>query len=118
MNKSRYGTYYNLTYLTELSDGDDSFISDLTNTFVNQTPEILRELKEAAEKCDHARTTFLAHKLKSSCEIMGMSLATSICLKLELAAIDKQELGKFKNDLETLIHQLTVSTTELRGAAN
>lgn len=109
----RYGTYYNLNYLNDLADGDDAFVSDLTKTFVKQTPEIVSDLKTAVTGNDHSRTTFLAHKLKSSCEIMGMNLATNICLKLELAAIHKQELKTLVQDMEVLIHQLTVSTHEL-----
>lgn len=112
-----YGTYYNLNYLTQLSDGDDAFVSDLTRTFLNQTPSIVNELKDAVTANNHSRTTFLAHKLKSSCEIMGMNFATSICLKLELAAIGKQELPRLQTDMEVLVHQLTVSTQELSMAA-
>ncbi|MES2691378.1 MAG: Hpt domain-containing protein [Bacteroidota bacterium] len=117
MKMVRYGTYYDLNYLADLAEGDDSFVSDLTKTFVKQTPVIVSDLKTAVSGNDHSRTTFLAHKLKSSCEIMGMNLATSICLKLELAAIHKQELKTLAEDMEVLIHQLTVSTNELNMVA-
>jgi HPt (histidine-containing phosphotransfer) domain-containing protein len=117
MKMLQYGTYYNLNYLSELAGGDDSFLTDLTQTFVYQTPAMVNELKTAVTENDHNKTTFIAHKLKSSCEILGMNLATSICLKLELAALHKQELKMLIADMEVLIHQLSVSTYELNMAA-
>jgi HPt (histidine-containing phosphotransfer) domain-containing protein len=112
-----YGTYYNLNYLSEIADGDLKFMCEMTHTFVSQTPKMIAELKGAVEKSDYELSCFLSHKLKSSCEILGMSYAASICLKIETAAINKQSLTVLIDDLEVLVHQLTVSTQELNIAA-
>lgn len=117
MQTLNYGTYYNLNYLSEIAAGDDSFVHELTNTFVIQTPKMISELKLAVEQNNHERSTYIAHKLKSSCEILGMSYAASICLKIELASIHNRDLTALIDDLEVLIHQLTVSTYELNLAA-
>ncbi|MFN3444502.1 MAG: Hpt domain-containing protein [Bacteroidia bacterium] len=117
MQMLNYGTYYNLNYLSEIADGDTSFMSEMTRTFVNQTPKMIAELKAAVTNSNAELACYLAHKLKSSCEIIGMSYAASICLKIESAAIEKASLTALIDDLEVLVHQLTVSTQELNMAA-
>jgi HPt (histidine-containing phosphotransfer) domain-containing protein len=117
MQMLNYGTYYNLNYLSEIADGDVSFMSEMTHTFVNQTPKMITELKSAVANSDYELSCYLSHKLKSSCEILGMSYAATICLKIETAAINKQSLTALIDDLEVLVHQLTVSTQELNMAA-
>jgi HPt (histidine-containing phosphotransfer) domain-containing protein len=117
MQTLNYGTYYNLNYLTEIADGDAGFVHELTNTFVIQTPKMIAELKKAVDENNYDLATYYAHKLKSSCEILGMSYAAGICLKIELASVNRRDLTSLINDLEVLVHQLTVSTYELNIAA-
>ena len=117
MQTLNYGTYYNLNYLAEIADGDQGFMHELTNTFVLQTPKMIAELRNAFDANNYDLTTYYAHKLKSSCEILGMSYAASICLKIELASFNKRDLTSLINDLEVLVHQLTISTYELNIAA-
>lgn len=112
-----YGTYYNLNYLSQIAEGDESFVNELTHTFVNQTPPMIAELKMAVAKSDCQMAVYLAHKLKSSCEILGMSYAASICLKIETVAAYQSNLESLINDLEVLVHQVAVSTQELNLAA-
>lgn len=113
MQVLNYGTYYNLNYLAEVSEGDSKFMHELTKTFVNQTPAMVNELKSAVYNNNYERTKFLAHKLKSSCEILGMQFSAGICLKIELAALHNRNLTALIDDLEVLVHQLFVSTYEL-----
>jgi len=117
MQTLNYGTYYNLNYLQEIAEGDLGFVHELTNTFVIQTPKMIAELRKAFDESNYELTTYYAHKLKSSCEILGMSYAAGICLKIELASVGRRELNSLINDLEVLVHQLTVSTYELNIAA-
>jgi HPt (histidine-containing phosphotransfer) domain-containing protein len=117
MQMLNYGTYYNLNYLSEIADGDISFMSEMTHTFVCQTPKMIAELKAAVTNSNAELACYLAHKLKSSCEILGMSYAASICLKIESAAHENESLTSLIDDLEVLVHQLTVSTQELNMAA-
>lgn len=117
MQVLNYGTYYNLNYLSEVAEGDYNFMNELTRTFVNQTPGMINELKAAVYNNNFERTNFIAHKLKSSCEILGMQFASGICLKIELAALHKRNLTSLIDDLEVLVHQLFVSTYELNRVA-
>ena len=117
MQMLNYGTYYNLNYLSQIAEGDDNFVSELTDTFVNQTPPMIAELKMAVAKSDCDVAVYLAHKLKSSCEILGMSYAASICLKIETIAAYQTNLEILMGDLEILVHQVAVSTQELNLVA-
>lgn len=118
MQALNYGTYYNLSYLAEVAEGDYNFVQELTQTFVKQTPPMIDELKASVLNNNFDRTNYLAHKLKSSCEILGMQFAAGICLKIELAAMNKRNLNALIDDLEVLVHQLFVSTYELTRTAH
>ncbi|MFN7313592.1 MAG: Hpt domain-containing protein [Bacteroidota bacterium] len=117
MKTTEQGTYFNLNYLNQISGGDEVFVSELTKTFLTQTPEMVHELEYAINQNDHGKVQFLAHRLKTSCEIMGMMFASAICLLLETAAHQKQDLSGLKSEASKLIHQLSVSTRELTGVA-
>ncbi len=117
MNTLNYGTYYSLNYISVIADGDSSFVHELTTTFVSQTPKMVNDLRLAILANNHELTCYLSHKLKSSCEVLEMSYAAGICLKIELAAINKRNLVSLIDDYEVLEHQLSVSTHELNLAA-
>jgi len=94
MQMLNYGTYYNLNYLSEIADGDTSFMSEMTRTFVNQTPKMIAELKAAVTNSNAELACYLAHKLKSSCEIIGHELCGINLLKnSNTAAIEKAKLN-------------------------
>ncbi|MCU0422898.1 MAG: Hpt domain-containing protein [Bacteroidia bacterium] len=117
MENLNYGTYYNLNYLAQIAGGDKGFVMELTKTFIDQTPELVKQLHVSVLENDYNSANYLAHRLKSSCEMLGMAFAASICLKIELAALNKRDLIRLIDDAEVLVHQLTVSTMELTHVA-
>lgn len=60
------------SYLKELSDGDEAFIKEMIDLFVNKVPNDMKELEAAIEKKDYASIRGIAHTLRSSLSIFKL----------------------------------------------
>ena len=65
-------TQVDLEYLKEISDGDDEFLRDLLESFVNQTPEMVTGLIRFIKEEDWESAAKRAHKLKPTFEYVGL----------------------------------------------
>lgn len=66
------GTRIDLEYLHEISDGDNEFLRDLLESFVNQTPAMVAELLALIKNEDWDAVAQRAHKLKPTFEYVGL----------------------------------------------
>ncbi len=64
---------YNLTYLNEISSGDQQFVLSILSQFVKDTPVLLNEIREAYKKRDWADLHFLVHKFASTLLLVGLN---------------------------------------------
>ena len=72
--------------LSELLDGDEEALSELTQAMLDEAPVRLDELRLAAEQGDAALAGRAAHTLKSNAQTFGASELASLCRALEAAA--------------------------------
>ena len=86
---------FDLTYLKEVSKGNDAFMLDMVDIFLTKTPETLQILEKAINQQDWEQVGFYAHKLKATYAYMGM-----LALKEELIKIEKS--AKNRTDLELI----------------
>jgi two-component system, sensor histidine kinase RpfC len=70
-----------LDYLRTI--GDDSFISDMIESFFADANESIGSLKRAVTEGDISRFRFAAHALKSCANNIGAMLLSALCAKLE-----------------------------------
>ena len=63
----------NLSYLKEISNGNDEFIIELIDIFFEQIPEYQILLQDLYEKEDWLNIGKIAHKAKSSILMMGLN---------------------------------------------
>ncbi|HEY9733179.1 MAG TPA: response regulator [Drouetiella sp.] len=72
--------------LTELRDyyGDD--LSDVLNTFVQDSEKLIAEINRAVRHCESEHLAYFAHELKGSSASVGAKSVAKICLFLERAA--------------------------------
>jgi len=60
------------SYLKELSDGDDTFINEMIDLFINKIPKDMKELEAAIAIKDYATIRGIAHTLRSSLSIFKL----------------------------------------------
>jgi HPt (histidine-containing phosphotransfer) domain-containing protein len=74
---------YNLDKLTELSGGDEEFIISVISVFLEETPQDLKNLKEAVESKDFDGIYQHAHKIKPNVDLLGMEETRQKVLTIE-----------------------------------
>jgi two-component system sensor histidine kinase/response regulator len=74
---------YNREQLLSQCDGDEELVRELVSIFNDNTPQIVRAVGEAVEKCDALALAAQAHKLLSSLGIFGAGRAHALALRLE-----------------------------------
>jgi HPt (histidine-containing phosphotransfer) domain-containing protein len=72
--------------LYELLGGDREALVELVDSFVDEAPERLAELRRGAEQGDAALLGRAAHTLKSDGSTFGAVELASLCRRLEVAA--------------------------------
>ncbi len=61
---------YDLSGLQEIHQDDEAFIRIIKDAFINHTPSDANKMLNACNTGDWAQVSFLAHKLKSSIDIL------------------------------------------------
>ncbi|MEN0004328.1 MAG: ATP-binding protein [Bacteroidota bacterium] len=86
-----------LSYLKEISHGDESFVQDMIQTFLEEAPSILDHLQLALQAKDKDRIYQNAHRLKPNLLMLGMAnqeeLAAQIEQQTKLPSIDYKLLS-------------------------
>ncbi len=75
-----------LSYLTEISDGDSEFIASILSTFVEETPKDIINMKQALAKSNIDQIGKLAHKNKSTLQLLGLLDLKQLAFDIEQAA--------------------------------
>ncbi len=87
--------HINLEYLNEISDGSTDLVRDLISMFINQVPTFSEQLDRFYQNGDYISLGKLAHKIKSSVAMMGISeLATDMKI-LENIAKDGKNIDNY-----------------------
>ncbi|PJB14989.1 MAG: hypothetical protein CO118_05760 [Flavobacteriales bacterium CG_4_9_14_3_um_filter_32_8] len=86
----------NLNYLSGLMGGKEHLIKKIMDTFLIQVKEELDSINDAILKKDYITIKNLAHTMKSSVSIMGISALIPILQEME-------DLGKNTTALERII---------------
>jgi len=95
-----------LSYLRKMSNNDESFVQEMVNSFIEKTPEIIKEMQVASRDNNWRKIGELAHKLKPTLTFMGMDNLKSLVLGIENNAktTNKDNVQKSVNQLITNIN--------------
>jgi signal transduction histidine kinase/DNA-binding response OmpR family regulator len=63
----------NIAYLNEIAKGKKSFVLEMINIFLSQTPEDLLDIESAINKNDFESIQYIAHRMKTSIRFVGLS---------------------------------------------
>jgi CheY-like chemotaxis protein/HPt (histidine-containing phosphotransfer) domain-containing protein len=69
--------------LHALSGGDSQFLAELIETFLDDAPKLLRQLRDAVGAADAATVRLVAHGLKSNGAEFGALVFSELCRDLE-----------------------------------
>lgn len=105
-----------LTFLNEISDGDQDFITDVLNTFLAEMPKDMAQLKHAIEQQDAVDIGRVAHKTKSTLQTLGLHDLKELAYSIEQRAkkgVTAQELIPDSNTFMEYICQACKKVTTL-----
>lgn len=75
-----------LSYLNEISDGDQDFIADVLGTFLEEMPKDIEQMNQALLANDVVSIGKMAHKTKSTLHTLGLYELKELALKIEQTA--------------------------------
>lgn len=87
--------HINMEYLDEISEGNQDLACDLIEMFIKQVPIFTEQLDSLYNKGDYVLLGKLAHKIKSSVSMMGISELASDMRNLEFIATQGKEIEKY-----------------------
>ena len=96
MNKKKItSNIVDISFLNEQLDGDHEQMAMMISLFLKQSPKKIAELKEGVQKNDFIEIKAVAHFLKSSFAIMGIS-SKNLLSEVEKLSATNSELEKIK----------------------
>ncbi len=102
---------YNLADLRIIQKDDEGFIKNIVGLFMQNVPKNASELVTACDNGDWERVFFLAHKMKSSIELVNINAIRSDIKKVELNAKTRQNLEEIPEKV-AYIHAVVEKTAQ------
>jgi HPt (histidine-containing phosphotransfer) domain-containing protein len=88
-------------------DGDQELLEELAGIFLDESPEILRRLRDALERGDAEAVAAEAHSMKGSVSNFGVASATEAALAIEMMG-RRKDLSRAAQALRHLEHILEI----------
>ena len=110
-NEENTAKLYNLDDLRMIQKDDDSFVRSIIGLFIQNVPKNSEELLVATDACDWERVYFLAHKMKSSVELINIISIKDDLRRVEFCAKTKTNVEEIPAKA-TLINLAVQKATE------
>ncbi len=116
------GGVVNFSILTEMTLGDKSMMLELMELFLEQTPGLLKDLREHSETGNWIELATTAHTLKPTFNYMGMNDAYQLAFELEKIGKDtgadrsnvKSRIDRIESMVDKAILEIEKSVEELK----
>jgi HPt (histidine-containing phosphotransfer) domain-containing protein len=96
----------------ELTSADESdFLTEVIDIFLENTPPLIAELKQAVEAADPRKFQRLAHKLKGSSSNLGAKSLAKLCEMLERMGMQLETTGS-----QEILHRIEDEFTHVKHA--
>jgi len=102
-----------LTYLKNITNDDQQLIREMIDIFARQVKEYTREIKEIYQDARWKDLSKLAHKVKASLAIMGMSELSNRMKELEILAGEGREQERYHEFIDQFIRESNKAVKEL-----
>jgi len=98
----------NLGYLSETMAGEKHLIKEIIDIFLKQFPEELQCINDAIKKTDYALIKSIAHTMKSSVLIIGISSVVPVLQEIEdlgRTAVNIEKIKELNQKLNVICMQ-------------
>ena len=103
----------NLSHLRKMSNNDERFVKDMIDSFITNTPVILKDLEKAKAEQHWEDVGSLAHKLKPNLAFMGIDTLKELVLHVETSGKKAENLEQLPGDVDKLISKVDEAIKEL-----
>ena len=111
--------YVKLNYLEELSNGNNEFIIEIINIFIQQVPEFISNMNKFLEDGNYESLSREAHTAKSSALIFNLEETAEILKTIEITASENNTdnlpalINKADTGLTAACRELTAYIEEI-----
>lgn len=98
----------NFSYLADMMANKKSLIKGIIDAFLKQVPEDLQFINDAVTKSDYATIKNIAHAMKSTVSVMGISVLVPVLQEMEdlgAAAKDFEKIKELNQKLNLICKQ-------------
>ncbi|MEL7833738.1 Hpt domain-containing protein [Fodinibius sp. Rm-B-1B1-1] len=92
-----------LSYLNEIAMGDQSIVIEVTETFLSDAPNALKEIKKHSRDRNWSALAKVAHKVKPNFKYMGMDRASEIIVDIEQQAKSEDISADLDHQIDELV---------------
>ena len=106
----------NLSHIRDTTLGDEEFLTELIDIYLEDAPSQLELLRDAVARADSAAASSVAHRLKGSSSNVGAESLSALCNQLERAGKQSHvdEVGRMVPQLEAEFDRVRACLVELR----
>jgi HPt (histidine-containing phosphotransfer) domain-containing protein len=107
------GNVCDFNYLSDIMGGKKSLINEIMDVFLKQVPEELKAINKAILGEDYVTIKKMAHTMRSSVSIMGISVLAPLLQEMENLAAGTTDLKKITKLAQELTLICTQATQEI-----
>ena len=105
---------FDLSRLIKMSNNNNEFIIRMVNLFIENTSIMLDQIEAAQQKSDFEKVKALAHKLKSSVDIICIASTKEMVVFIEQESLSENKSPVFNETFAKLIEDLRKTIVQLK----
>ena len=105
---------FDLSYLNEISGGDEEFIKEMIETFLEETPKDLEDIKTHLASENWSELGKTAHKMKSSIKMFGYGSVKDQAFYIEQCGKKNENIDTLPSKTQEFISSLESVIAELK----
>ncbi len=108
----------NLSYLKQIADGNDEFIIEMIEMFLNKTPEALEQMNTCYQQNNWDELRKIAHRIKPSFSYIGLSGTQNTLAEIEKLSEEASQPEKVGELMQTVGATCKSAFSQLENALN
>ncbi len=109
--------HYNLEKVREIAGGDDSFVTVIVETFLQEIPPDIVSMQSAIANENHKMAYQFAHKMKPNLDMFGIDLLDQI-RAMEKWSNSNRPTSAIQPELDDIVGTVSIVITELKEDFN
>ena len=105
---------FDLSRLIKMSNNNNEFVIRMVNLFIENTSIMLDQIEAAQQKSDFEKVKALAHKLKSSVDIICIASTKEMVVFIEQDSLSENKSPVFNETFAKLLEVLRKTIVQLK----